>query len=882
MLGSMKLILRIAGHAALLIVVVIALFWTALALPVFSDFRTPVLEKMLSEQFGQTVQIRGDVSVVLGPTTHVRATKVEVPSEKIENVNLAALEVLELELNLPALISGQIKIDNLIIDGLKVRLLTDADGMQSWVATNRPQVSTTALGIQNDTGGILDFLSDKTAAFTSVSLIADNETTGFEFDFELENLHLDQLGDNSGATVTSHGTVNGQSFKIKGDYPRGQPFTTNANFGAMQLDFNGSPISEENGGGFKGKLTLDTGEIGDLLELLRLDRDIEGRANLAADIESQNPKLKVSDLSTALNLSKGQLLTVEGSIENLIGFEGIDLAVDGRLYPQADPPETATDLKDLKLTDLSTHVVGTENALEFQDLTLTTNAFDNELKQIGPVRFGRLFRADNGNLMLENISLQAGPQDGPYFLAKGNIKDLLRLKEVDFSGTMSIPSSLFFRGLSAKSLGIVEGSFSVDDLKGFLSLNKFDAQTVDTEIWVLKTQAKLGNVNEFENLSFDFNLDVKDSARFLAAIGQKTIKAGQLKVSLSANGKQDNFSSVLGLRSGKSQLSAKLEISTSGARPLTQGMVSSQSIELQDVRNVFAFVSRIATSFRQPGTSGAKHKVSKGKVSDLVEVEDFLLDQDVDVSIDIKKIEGEQGITSLSSHLKAKNGLAQLGPVDVAYDGGHFSATAKMNMVKSPRLLSLQGTIKDWNLATLFNEFDTKYSAVGQLHGNFEFTGNRRSVETFFNSMRGYASILMTNGGISTSLLELSGLGIFPWLISEELRKGYSKITCLAAPIKIDAGDVSFSSFVAETKKVQLVAHGDLDWVKNTISIQAEARKLGRPLSRSAWPFEVVGSLTHPKIKLLHHNVFQKRADGATELPEHRRSCVPDIDQLRQ
>ncbi len=866
----------------MLVVLVIMFFWSALALPVFSGFRTPILEKMLSEQIGQTVHIKGDVSIILGTTSHIRATKVEVPSEAIENVNLAALNVLELDLNLSALISGQIDIDNLVIDDLKVRMLTDKEGNQSWVANNRPEVSMTPFGSQNDNGGILDFLSDKTAAFSSVALIVDNETTGFEFDFELKDLRLDQMDDDAGATVTSQGTVNGQSFQIKGDYPRGHAFTTTADFGAMKLEFNGNPITAENGGGFEGKLTLDTGEIGDLLELLRLDRDIEGQANLAADIQSQNPTLKITNFSTALNLSTGQLLTVKGSVDDLIDFEGVDLAINGRFYPQGDPPETATDLKDLKLTDLSTHVVGRENALEFQDLTLTTNAFDNELKQIGPVRFGRLFRADNGNLTLENIALQAGPQDRPYFIAKGNIKDLLRLKEIDFSGTMSIPSSLFFRDLSAKSLGSVEGSFSVDDLQGFLSLNKFDAQTVDTEIWQLRTQAKLGNVNDFENLSLNFNLDVKDSAEFLRAIGQKSVNAGSLKVNLTANGKQDDFSSIIALTAGKSELSAKLETSTTGARPLTQGKVSSQSIATQDVKNAVAVGSLIATSFRQPGTRGAIGNRSKGKPTDLIEAEDFLLDQDVDVSIDVKKIEGEQAITSLSSHLKAKNGLAQLGPVDVAYDGGHFSATAKMNLVKSPQLLSLQGAIKDWNLATLFSEFNTKYSAVGRLHGNFELTGNRRSANAYINSMKGSASILMSNGGISTSLLELSGLGVFPWLISEELRKGYSKITCLAVPIKIDAGDVSFNTFVAETQKVQLVAHGDLDWIRNTISIQAEARKLGRPLSRSAWPFEIVGTLTHPKIKLLHHNIFQKRVDGATKLPDNRKSCVPDINQLRK
>lgn len=881
----MKVIVRIAGRVALFGVLVIVLGWSVLALPFFSGLRIPIIERMLSEQIGQTLYIRGDVSIVLGATSHIRATAVEVPSETIPNVNLAALNVLEMELNLPELINGQIDIDNLIVDGLQVRMLTNKNGKHSWTADNRPEISLTTSGLQNDTGGILDFLSDKTAAFTSVALIVDNETTGFEFDFKLTNLHLDQVDDDAGVTVTSQGTVNGQNFQVKGDYPRGQPFTTTANFGAVELDFNGNPITAQNGGGFDGKLTLDTGEIGDLLEVLRLDRDLEGQATLTAEIRSQNPQLKITDITTALNFSKGQMLTAEGSVEDLLDFAGIDLAIEGRFYPEGNPPETATDLKDLKLTDISTHIVGTDGALEFQNLILTTNAFENELKRVGPVGIGRVFRADEGNLMLEDIALQAGPQARPYVTAQGNIKDLLRLKEIDFSGTMSIPASVIFRDQvkkDAKTLGRIEGKFSVDDLQGFLSLNEFDARTVDTDVWDLKTQAKLGNVNDFENLSFDFNLDIKDSAQFLTALNLEKVNTGPLKFSLSSNGKKEQFSTIIALGTGKSKLNAKLETSVAGARPITQGKVSSQNIVLQDVKNAIAVVSRIGTGFQQRGNKEAKSAKSKAKATDLIEVEDFLLDQDVDVSIDIKKIEGQRAITSLSSKLKAKDGIAQLGPVAVSYDGGHFSGTAKMNVAKTPQLLSIQGTTKDWNLADVLDAFKVKYTAEGRLHGSFEFIGDRRSIDAYLNSMKGSASVLMSNGGIATSLLELSGLGIFPWLFSEELRKGYSKITCLAVPIKIDAGNVSFSSFVAETKKVQLVARGDLDWKNNSISIQAEARKLGRPLSRSAWPFEVVGTLTHPKIKLLHHNILQKRSDGATKLPLNRKSCIPDIDQLRQ
>ncbi len=268
-------------------------------------------------------------------------------------------------------------------------------------------------------------------------------------------------------------------------------------------------------------------------------------------------------------------------------------------------------------------------------------------------------------------------------------------------------------------------------------------------------------------------------------------------------------------------------------------------------------------------------------MTDLFELEDFLLDQDVKISIDIKKIVGQRGISSLNSQLNAENGVTTLGPVEVDYDGGHFSGTAKMNMVKTPQLLSVNGKARGWDLQDIFDMFGVKYHAMGKLHGTFALTGQRQSLERYVNSMQGSAKVLMSHGGISTSLIELSGLGIFPWLFSEERSKGYSKIDCLAAPFKIDAGKVSFDSFVAETNKVQLVARGWLDWRKNTISVRAEARKLGKPLSRSAWPFDVTGALTHPKIKVLWGGIFQKRADGAAKLPSRRQSCIPDISQLK-
>ncbi|MEM7319414.1 MAG: hypothetical protein AAF408_10390, partial [Pseudomonadota bacterium] len=51
--------------------------------------------------------------------------------------------------------------------------------------------------------------------------------------------------------------------------------------------------------------------------------------------------------------------------------------------------------------------------------------------------------------------------------------------------------------------------------------------------------------------------------------------------------------------------------------------------------------------------------------------------------------------------------------------------------------------------------------------------------------------------------------------------------------------------------------------------------------TRSPWPFVVSGPLKHPKLRLKRGPHRQKRSDGASTMPEHRKLCIPDILQLR-
>ena len=147
--------------------------------------------------------------------------------------------------------------------------------------------------------------------------------------------------------------------------------------------------------------------------------------------------------------------------------------------------------------------------------------------------------------------------------------------------------------------------------------------------------------------------------------------------------------------------------------------------------------------------------------------------------------------------------------------------------------------------------------------------------------MYGSVTISMVNGAIATSLLDLAGLGLFDWLFSKELQQGYTTIVCVVAPLRIDGGKASSNAMVVETKSVQLVAAGSVDWRNDRIAIRAEPRPVGRPLARSAWPFQVTGRLSNPDFKIggKSGQKPEKSVPKANQTSGTRTPCKPDFQQ---
>ncbi len=894
-------ILRLLTGLIVLTLVLGVLIWAVLATPLFSSWRKDIVADLLTEQIGQPFLIDGDVRVVLAGTTKVHVSGASIPSENIADTNLARLDLLEWELDLPALLDRRIDIDNLTIDGLQVNLITKAGGTTSWTKTDAPKASEAAPSAQTDQPAaadpdgpsILSFLADRTVSFTNIGLAKIDEQSGFEFIFALEKILLEQQEDGQLAAVPGAGTLNGEAFTWTGTFPDSAPFTNQLEFGDISLSYNGAPLPE-GARGYTARLELTTGEIGDVFEVLGLARSLEGTGALSVDITSAPQVLTLENLQTTLDLNKGQNVTVTGEVGNLFTRADFDIRMDARLHPDGQPPADATSLKDIKLTEIHAHVLNADEKLTFEELLIQTNAFDQGLDRVGPISIGQIYRSEQKTLGLRDIALQAGPEDAPYITAKGDIGDVFNLGLVDLTGALNASADLLLKNLPPEEvakLGRVEANFIVEDKDGALSLRQLEARTVDTDLWSLNAGLVVASLEDLAGMDLGVEFDVADTAPFLSALGLKPVGVSALSTKVSLKGAAKEAQIGFDFRADGTDLTSDITFDLSQEINVIRGSILSQRMRLRDLREGGKVLVQLNKRAKAAKDAKAKEEddgrppiqpLVLEKKSKVFNLKRILTETDLAITLELAEFVGDAGTSSMNSEVIAKEGQIQAGPMELYYGPGFFKVTASMDAIENPDRARIQGSTSGWDFGEILKGLEVNIPARGKLSANVDVTGNIASGKAFMNSMAGSASLNMRDGAIATSLLELAGLGIFPWLFSQEFAEGQTEIVCVKAPVKINAGNVTFTRVVAETRSVQMVVRGMVDWVKDAIAIRAEPRRVGQPLARSAWPFEVNGKLSDPQFKLQVGGSRSRRADGADQMPAERKPCTPDIYQLEQ
>ncbi|MBE1284936.1 MAG: AsmA family protein [Rhodobacteraceae bacterium] len=864
--------------------------WLLLSSSLLAQPRGNLVARMLTDQLGQQVEIQGGVSVSFGGVTHVTTEDLILPSPAMPQTDLASIHRLEFDISLRDLLKGKVDLGNIRVDGADIAMIVEADGKTSWTAGSMPPVARQKQPDRNNSLHPSQILAGHTVSFTNATLLYQDARNGLDMTVALEQLDLGQADTTAPITLTAQGAVNGQDMTLKGQALAGEPFDVSMDFDGISLSVDGEADDQ----GLTAQLNIDISALGQLLDVLKLNRVLEGTGQISATFTSAEGSQRIEDLSVVANLDSGQSVEVTGDVGQLGDPTDVSIDTKIRLYPPDNMPPATNSRRDLKLTEVDMGLIAQPNGIPQRTMVIATNGFVLETEGEGepPISVSGISRTPEGNLKLGELVLRIGPPEAPFLILDGSVSNALELKDiaVDADIELSAGSLIAPELLQGKTeLGHVSGGFQLTGSAQELALTGLEANSRDTDLWHLTVTGSVGNALTFSDVNLDIAADVPSGAELLTAMNLEPVETGPVELKTSVANSGLDWDASASVTVDVSEMLMTLDLDIEEDHPTVRGQVESDLIRMEHLRD-------ITNAAIQLGRLGKMETEARGTPPETPDEDGerplkdvtlrpigqalLLSGMDLEIGIDLRKIEGEKGETSMTSQVVLRDEKAQLGPLKFEYGGGNFDVTGVVDLEESPDVIQVSGSTGGWDFGNIMHALKFKKGASGVLYANFDVSGHHSSARDFLSSMSGAATISMRNGSIDTQLLDLAGLGVIPWLFSKH--KGpTAPIVCVNAPFALSNGTISTKQTTVETDKVQVVVYGDVDLNGNTINVVGQPRKIGKPLSRSPWPFTAQGPLKKPDIKVKDGPKRLKRTDGASKMPDERKLCVPDILQLQ-
>ncbi len=866
--------------------VVFGVAWLFLSSPFLSSARSAMAAQILSEKIGQDVSIKGDLRVGLGPQLEVSATEVVLPARSLEGTDFAKIDTLGFQLSARDLTKGKLSVSNVVVDGVHLKLISTQEGETSWRANSGPTDKDTSPRSGTPVA-ISDLLADPQLNINNISVLYQSAQNGMDLDLRIPDLTLTSGNGTAAASATGNGTLNGEAFDLQLLFPKEEPFQLRADFDHVSITAN----EVETASGLTVETKAEINQFGQLLDILKLNRVLEGSGQVGATFKSSEGIARVDDLDVGVQLDGGQSLELTGQIGEIGNPADVSLTTKIRLYPKGEDPAPAQSRYDLKLIAVDMVMDSVPGQVPQRQMVIQTNGFTLDTAGEGPppVKFSEVSRTPDGTLRVGNVNLRIGDPSNPFVILNGSVGDALRLQEVSAEGLLDIPaSSLISPELlgADDQLGRFSGEFSLTGGIDQLTLSDLDGRTSETEIWSLNVDGSVKNVLKFENLDLGIEVGVPSGADLLQALSLDPVDTGQagFSINLSSDGADWNAEADITVADSELLFSATLDDATSD--PVMKGQIESDLIRIDQIRSIVLATAQL----RKLGLSDEDSVDEATDTSDAGPLRDVTLKpigrsillsgMNMDVDIDLRHIEGAEGISSLQSEVTLDESELKAGPLKFEYGGANFDVSGLLDLSNEDHLLNLTGQAGGWRLDDILHNLNFKKGASGTIYADFNVTGGIDSVKHFAQSMRGNATVSMRNGSIETQLLDLAGLGLLPWVFTKEKQK-VAPIVCLRAPLSIASGNISTKQTTLETDQVQIVVFGAVDMNNKALDLNLQPRKIGEPLSRSPWPVTATGPLAKPKIKVKDGPKRLKRSDGADKMPSNRKLCVPDILQLQ-
>lgn len=313
---------------------------------------------------------------------------------------------------------------------------------------------------------------------------------------------------------------------------------------------------------------------------------------------------------------------------------------------------------------------------------------------------------------------------------------------------------------------------------------------------------------------------------------------------------------------GSSDLSGTLEYISKLPRPLLNGTVVSTKLVFSDLAPIIG-----ADSNRKKAIRGAPPQ----KTNKAIPEERFYTERWKSMDVDVK-FTGDRiirkaalPISDMFTHLILKDGVLTLNPLKFGVAGGALSGNIHLNGSTDPLKGRFDISARHLMLKQLFPTFELMRTSLGQINGDAELSATGNSPAALAATSNGEVKLLLSEGAISSTLLEEAGLNVANIVIAKLFGDERVKINCAAADFIVKQGVLDSRVFALDTEDALINVNGTINLSNEQMNLHVYPNTKGLRIFSLRSPLYVRGTFKKPDVGV-EMNRLLARGGGAIGL----------------
>jgi uncharacterized protein involved in outer membrane biogenesis len=310
-------------------------------------------------------------------------------------------------------------------------------------------------------------------------------------------------------------------------------------------------------------------------------------------------------------------------------------------------------------------------------------------------------------------------------------------------------------------------------------------------------------------------------------------------------------------RIGDSDVAGAVSVDLRGDRPLLQGQLASQHLDLDDLGPLIGLPPNVTEGDSASPEQRAEAQARKASPK-LLPDKDFDLKKlgamNADVRLQARNIDaGKWPIESLDAHLLLRDSVLKVDPVAAGFSGGEVAGLVSLD-ARRPRIdAAADLELRKLDLERMFPRMQPPN--VGLVNGRIDLRGNGNSVATMLATADGEVQLGMGRGRFSNLLLELAGLDV-----AESLKFLLGKdhtvaLRCAYGDFGVEDGRAKSRSMVFDTSDTVVFGEGSVRLDEEALDLELRPEPKDFSPAALRGPLEIGGTFKdptfHPQAKSL-------------------------------